>query len=75
VDSARLPHGAQMWRLSAAGETVVALLDADGPRWVSTSADAPASPATPVSPANPALSPDGSAEPAGPTGAEAGGQP
>ena len=75
VDSARLPHGAQMWRLSAAGETVVALLDADGPRWVATSADAPAGPATPVSPAGPALSPDGAAEPAGPTGAEAGGQP
>jgi hypothetical protein len=34
VDSARLPHGAQMWRLNRGGETLVALLDADGPRWV-----------------------------------------
>jgi hypothetical protein len=34
VDSARLPHGAQLWRLDTQGkETLVALLDADGPRW------------------------------------------
>jgi hypothetical protein len=34
VDSARLPHGAQMWRMTRdAGETLVALLDADTPRW------------------------------------------
>jgi hypothetical protein len=34
VDSVRLPHGAQMWRLDADGtETFVATFDADGPRW------------------------------------------
>ena len=34
VDSARLPHGAQMWRMRRGRkETLVALLDADGPRW------------------------------------------
>ncbi|HET6212041.1 MAG TPA: SseB family protein [Micromonosporaceae bacterium] len=34
VDSARLPHGAQLWRVTAEGaETLVALLDADGPQW------------------------------------------
>jgi hypothetical protein len=34
VDSARLPHNAQMWRVTREGrETLVALLDADGPRW------------------------------------------
>lgn len=34
VDSVRLPHGAQLWRLNADGdERLVALLDADGPRW------------------------------------------
>ncbi|OLB64572.1 MAG: hypothetical protein AUI10_10455 [Actinobacteria bacterium 13_2_20CM_2_72_6] len=34
VDSVRLPHGAQMWRMHRdSGETLVALLDADGPRW------------------------------------------
>jgi hypothetical protein len=34
VDSARLPHGAQMWRMTRdAGETLIALLDADSPRW------------------------------------------
>jgi hypothetical protein len=34
VDSARLPHGAEIWRLRRDGEcTLVALLDADGPRW------------------------------------------
>jgi hypothetical protein len=34
VDSVRLPHGAQLWRLDAAGnERLIALLDADGPRW------------------------------------------
>jgi hypothetical protein len=35
VDSARLPHGAQMWRLSRDGdETLVARFDADAGRWV-----------------------------------------
>jgi hypothetical protein len=34
VDSVRLPHGAQMWRMSReAGEKLIAELDADGPRW------------------------------------------
>lgn len=34
VDSARLPHGAQLWLLSADGtETLVAVLDADRPVW------------------------------------------
>ena len=34
VDSARLPHGAQMWRMRRGRtETLVAMLDADGPRW------------------------------------------
>ncbi len=34
VDSVRLPHGAQLWRLDRDGnERLVALLDADGPRW------------------------------------------
>lgn len=34
VDSTRLPHGAQLWRVSRIGtETLVATLDADGPRW------------------------------------------
>ena len=34
VDSVRLPHGAQLWRLSASGQSqLVALLDADGPTW------------------------------------------
>jgi hypothetical protein len=34
VDSARLPHGAQMWRVSRDGsETLVALLDSGEPRW------------------------------------------
>lgn len=36
VDSIRLPHGAQMWRLSKDGsETLVASFDADTTRWVS----------------------------------------
>jgi hypothetical protein len=39
VDSARLPHGAQMWRLSEGGETLMALLDSDGPRWLPVSVD------------------------------------
>jgi SseB protein N-terminal domain len=40
VDSARLPHGAQMWRMSrTGGETLVALLDSDGPRWLPISSD------------------------------------
>jgi hypothetical protein len=34
VDSVRLPHGAQLWRLSAdGGSRLVARLDADGPTW------------------------------------------
>jgi hypothetical protein len=34
VDSARLPHGAQMWRMSREhGEKLIALLDADTPKW------------------------------------------
>jgi hypothetical protein len=34
VDSARLPNGAQLWRVSADGtETLVAMLDVDGPQW------------------------------------------
>jgi YD repeat-containing protein len=34
VDSVRLPHGAQLWRLDRDGnERLVAILDADGPRW------------------------------------------
>jgi hypothetical protein len=36
VDSVRLPHGAQMWRLAKdATETLVATFDADATRWVS----------------------------------------
>jgi len=35
VDSVRLPHGAQMWRLTKDGtETLVATFDADISRWV-----------------------------------------
>jgi hypothetical protein len=34
VDSARLPHDAQLWRLKRdGGEELIAELDADGPRW------------------------------------------
>lgn len=34
VDSVRLPHGAQLWRLGADGNSqLVASLDADGPTW------------------------------------------
>ena len=34
VDSVRLPHGAQLWRLRADGSSqLVATLDADGPTW------------------------------------------
>jgi hypothetical protein len=34
VDSARLPHGAQLWRIGADGtERVVAVLDSDALRW------------------------------------------
>ncbi|BCB81072.1 hypothetical protein Pflav_074820 [Phytohabitans flavus] len=34
VDSARLPHGAQLWRVTAGGaEKLIALLDADAPTW------------------------------------------
>jgi hypothetical protein len=40
VDSVRLPHGAQMWRLTRDGkETLIALFDSDGPRWVNVSPD------------------------------------
>jgi len=39
VDSARLPHGTQLWRLTREGqESLVALLDADGPRWMAIAA-------------------------------------
>ncbi|MBO0869826.1 MAG: SseB family protein, partial [Micromonosporaceae bacterium] len=41
VDSVRLPHGAQMWRLTREGkETLIALFDSDEPRWVNVSPDA-----------------------------------
>ncbi|WP_444546000.1 SseB family protein [Virgisporangium aliadipatigenens] len=43
VDSTRLPHGAQLWRVSSdAEETLIALFDADTSRWqrVETSDDA-----------------------------------
>lgn len=34
VDSTRLPHGAQLWRLDADGtETLIALYDSDAPAW------------------------------------------
>jgi hypothetical protein len=34
VDSARLPHGAQLWQFDREGhELLVAVFDADGPRW------------------------------------------
>ncbi|MFI1994628.1 SseB family protein [Actinoplanes sp. NPDC020271] len=34
VDSVRLPHGAQLWRMDAdANERMVAIFDADGPLW------------------------------------------
>ena len=34
VDSARLPHGAQLWRVEAGGsERLVAMLDADQQAW------------------------------------------
>jgi hypothetical protein len=34
IDSTRLPHGAQLWRLTSEGiETLVALFDADSTRW------------------------------------------
>jgi hypothetical protein len=37
VDSVRLPHGAQMWRLAKDGtETLVATFDADAVRWVAS---------------------------------------
>ncbi|WP_371821369.1 SseB family protein [Catellatospora sp. IY07-71] len=37
VDSARLPHGARLLRVDAEGkEEMVAVLDADGPRWLRT---------------------------------------
>jgi hypothetical protein len=35
VDSVRLPHGAQLWRLHRDGTSqLIAMLDADGPTWV-----------------------------------------
>jgi hypothetical protein len=35
VDSIRLPHGAQMWRMDKDGnETFIATFDADGPAWL-----------------------------------------
>lgn len=40
VDSARLPHNAQMWRVTSTGEEkLVALFDADGPRWYRVGSD------------------------------------
>ena len=34
VDSVRLPHGAQLWRIDADGtERMVAIFDNDGPIW------------------------------------------
>ncbi|MEV7228959.1 SseB family protein [Polymorphospora sp. NPDC051019] len=37
VDSIRLPHGAQIWRIGADdGETLVATLDSDAPAWKKT---------------------------------------
>jgi hypothetical protein len=34
VDSVRLPHGAELWRVDRDGnETLVAMFDADGPQW------------------------------------------
>ncbi|NUT36191.1 MAG: SseB family protein, partial [Hamadaea sp.] len=58
VDSARLPHGARLLRLGADGvEEIIAVLDADGPRWlrvgdyprkaVTAGADSPAPSAAP----------------------------
>ncbi|HET8683602.1 MAG TPA: hypothetical protein VFM54_17315, partial [Micromonosporaceae bacterium] len=42
VDSVRLPHGAQLWRLTPDGvETLVAVLDADGPQWRPVAPDGP----------------------------------
>jgi YD repeat-containing protein len=34
VDSVRLPHGSQLWRIDADGsERMVAIFDNDGPTW------------------------------------------
>lgn len=34
MDTVRLPHGAQLWRIDRDGhERLVAVLDADGPNW------------------------------------------
>jgi hypothetical protein len=34
VDSARLPHGAQLWRMDADGtERMIAVFDGDAPTW------------------------------------------
>jgi len=58
VDSARLPHGARLLHLGADGvEEIIAVLDADGPRWLKVG-DYPRKPATPPPPAS------GPAEPA-----------
>jgi hypothetical protein len=47
VDSVRLPHGAQMWRLDKEGnDTLVATFDADVGRWVRT--DSPVGSPSPV---------------------------
>ena len=57
VDSARLPHGARLLRLGADGvEEIIAVLDADGPRWLRVG-DYPrktvSPPPSPSSPAEP----------------------
>lgn len=40
VDSVRLPHGSQLWRISADGtEKKIAILDSDGPTWLPTGED------------------------------------
>jgi hypothetical protein len=42
VDSVRLPHGAQMWRLAKlGGETLVATFDADTSRWIAAGPGGP----------------------------------
>jgi hypothetical protein len=70
VDSARLPHGAQMWRVSRKdGETLVALLDSDAPRWRRISSDDPDEPAVPGA----ASDPDAVDETRGPDTARGGG--
>jgi hypothetical protein len=52
VDSARLPHGARLLRLGADGvEEIIAVLDADGPRWLRVG-DYPRKQVNPPPPAN-----------------------